>query len=80
MRILTARHRALLLGGLLLAGLLGAAYGVAGYVMAGSLSVAHPERLAHWQHVATIYLGVILSSVALIVGDSVALVRRRRTP
>ena len=37
---------------LLVPSLLGAAYGASVYAMVGSLSVAHPERLAQWRRAA----------------------------
>jgi hypothetical protein len=45
--------------------------------MAGSFSVAHPERLAYWQRVGGAYLALVGVSLLLIVGAAVALLRRR---
>ena len=58
--------------------LLSLAFCFSGYVMAGSFTVSNPEALAHWQHVAEVYLGLSGLSLVGIATAVVALVRRRR--
>jgi hypothetical protein len=61
----------------LVAALLGAAYGASGFAMAGSFTVSNPERLAHWQTVAIVYLAVTAACLVLAGVVAVSLVRGR---
>jgi hypothetical protein len=59
-------------------GLVGVYLGISGYLMAGSFSVSHPDRLGHWHRMAYVYLGVVGLSLVGIVAAGVALLRKRR--
>ena len=63
------------LGVAALAGLL---YSLSGYAMAGSFTIANPERLSHWQRVAMVYLACAGISALIALGAMVALFRRGR--
>jgi membrane protein DedA with SNARE-associated domain len=63
---------------LLVASLLGAAYSASGSAMAGSFTIANPERLAHWQRVGTIYAAAVIGCLVVALALSVYLIRSRQ--
>ena len=70
---------------LLLLGLVGLFLGLNGILMTGSFAVAGPavtaeHTLAYWKGVQRWYGGLALVSLAVVVGGTVLLVRRRRRP
>lgn len=61
---------------LLLLSLLALLYCWAGVMMAGSFTVANPERLEHWRRVAYVYLALCALALVGIVTAMVVILRR----